>query len=243
MLISLRSLSVKFGNNLILNQINMSVQQGEIVTIVGPNGSGKSTLLKTLIGAVSPFSGYIERHTKLKIGYVPQRLLIDDTLPMTVYRFLTLPLNRPKDVILKALQSAGVSKVENQQLLSLSGGQLQRVLLARALLEEPTLLLLDEATQGLDQRGTADFYQQIETIRKQTGCAVIMVSHDLHVVMRRTDRVICLNGKICCEGVPEKVSKSFEYKSLFGLDDDILGVYQHHTSVQSIHQGKALNVG
>ncbi len=243
MLISSHGLSVKFGSHLILDNINISVSQGEIVTIVGPNGSGKSTLLKTLIGAISAISGHIERSESLKIGYVPQRLHIDETLPMTVYRFLTLPLRHSKSRIKQALEQAGVANLETQQLRSLSGGQLQRVLLARALLEQPSLLLLDEATQGLDQRGTVDFYQQIDAIRKQTGCAVIMVSHDLHVVMRRTDRVICLNGHVCCEGVPEKVSASPEYKALFGLDDeDVLGVYRHHSSPIALQEGR-LNVG
>ncbi|PKF62025.1 zinc ABC transporter ATP-binding protein ZnuC [Psychromonas sp. psych-6C06] len=243
MLISSHALSVQFGNHLILDQINLSVSHGEIVTIVGPNGSGKSTLLKTLIGAVSPSSGSLSRAKDLKIGYVPQRLHIDETLPMTVFRFLTLPLRRSKKAINDALQKAGVAGVEKQQLISLSGGQLQRVLLARALLEEPTLLLLDEATQGLDQRGMIDFYQQIDAIRKETGCAVIMVSHDLHVVMRRADRVICLNGKICCQGVPEKVSASAEYKALFGLDDEqVLGVYRHSVPENGFLR-EALNAG
>ncbi|GAB2647762.1 ATP-binding cassette domain-containing protein [Vibrio panuliri] len=243
MLISSQALCVKFGNHLVLDRINLSVNPGEIVTIVGPNGSGKSTLLKTLIGAVSPFSGQVERSPALKIGYVPQRLHIDETLPMTVNRFLNLPLRRSQNAIKQALLRAGVQGLEKQQLNALSGGQLQRVLLARALLEEPTLLLLDEATQGLDHRGTANFYQQIEAIRNETGCAVIMVSHDLNVVMRRTDRVICINGQVCCEGVPEKVSESAEYKALFGLDDDdVLGVYQHQPTAKRSLRGMA-NVG
>ncbi|BDR12881.1 metal ABC transporter ATP-binding protein [Vibrio sp. STUT-A11] len=243
MLISSQALSVRFGQHLILDRVNMSVNQGEIVTIVGPNGSGKSTLLKTLIGSVLPTSGQVLRADNLKIGYVPQRLHIDEALPMTVNRFLTLPLRRSKEAIKEVLGRAGVESLEKQQLVSLSGGQLQRVLLARALLEEPTLLLLDEATQGLDQRGTVGFYQQIDAIRQESGCAVIMVSHDLHVVMKRTDRVICLNGRVCCEGVPETVSQSPEYKALFGLDDDdVLGVYRHQSSVHNI-SGGSLHVG
>ena len=243
MLISSQALSVRFGQHLILDSVNMSVNQGEIVTIVGPNGSGKSTLLKTLIGSVLPTSGHVIRADNLKIGYVPQRLHIDETLPMTVNRFLTLPLRHSKLAIQEALGRAGVERLEKQQLMSLSGGQLQRVLLARALLEEPSLLLLDEATQGLDQRGIVGFYQQIDAIRQESGCAVIMVSHDLHVVMRRTDRVICLNGRVCCEGIPETVSQSSEYRALFGLDDDdVLGVYRHQNVAHDPRRG-SLHVG
>jgi zinc transport system ATP-binding protein len=237
MLISTEALSVKFGNNPVLERVNLSVNRGEVVTIVGPNGSGKSTLLKTLIGAIPVSSGHIERASGLKVGYVPQRLHLDATLPMTVTRFLALPRNRSKKVIADALKQAGVSGLEKQQLMSLSGGQLQRVLLARALLEEPNLLLLDEATQGLDRRGLVDFYQQIDAIRTNSGCSVIMVSHDLHIVMKRTDRVICLNGHICCEGRPEKVSESPEYKALFGLEDnDVLGVYRHSASSRHFNE-------
>ncbi|KJY84615.1 zinc ABC transporter ATPase [Vibrio galatheae] len=243
MLISSQALSVRFGRNLILDRVSISVFPGEVVTIVGPNGSGKSTLLKTLIGSVLPTGGQVIRAEGLKIGYVPQRLYIDETLPMTVNRFLALPTRRSKEAVAQALRRAGVDGLEKQQVMSLSGGQLQRVLLARALLEEPSLLLLDEATQGLDQRGTADFYQQIDMIRQESGCAVIMVSHDLHVVMKRTDRVVCLNGRVCCEGIPETVSQSPEYKALFGLDDDdVFGVYRHQNSACNL-SGGSLNAG
>lgn len=239
MLLQTQDLCVRLGKRPILENINMAVERGEIVTVIGPNGSGKSTLLRTLIGAVRPWSGHVSRAAGLTIGYVPQRLYIDETLPMTVRRFMSLPRPPSSAELDAALSQAGVTALENQQVMSLSGGQFQRVLLARALLEKPDLLLLDEATQGLDHRGSARFYGQIESLRETLGCAVIMVSHELHVVMRRTDRVICLNGHVCCEGKPELVSASPEYQALFGLDDDdAMAVYRHpHHHLHSHTEG------
>ncbi|MGM0766623.1 MAG: ATP-binding cassette domain-containing protein [Pseudomonadota bacterium] len=229
MLIQTRNLSVQIGQTPILRDITLQVQRGDIVTVIGPNGSGKSTLLKTIIGALKPSNGRIVLSPGLSIGYVPQRLHIDETLPMTVKRFLQLPRRASAPAIRSTMANAGVPDLLDQQLLSLSGGQLQRVLLARALLEEPDLLLLDEPTQGLDRRGTANFYKQIDRIRHSLNCGVIMVSHDLQVVMRQSERVICLNGRICCEGKPEVVSNSSEYRALFGFedDDDTLALYSH----------------
>lgn len=229
MLIQTRNLSVQIGQTPILRDITLQVQRGDIVTVIGPNGSGKSTLLKTIIGALKPSNGQIVLSPGLSIGYVPQRLHIDENLPMTVKRFLQLPRRASAAAIRSTMANAGVPDLLDQQLLSLSGGQLQRVLLARALLEEPDLLLLDEPTQGLDRRGTADFYKQIDRIRHSLNCGVIMVSHDLQVVMRQSERVICLNGRICCEGKPEVVSNSSEYRALFGFedDDDTLALYSH----------------
>ncbi|MCL1479393.1 MULTISPECIES: metal ABC transporter ATP-binding protein [unclassified Marinobacter] len=214
-----KNLSVNFGGNSVLQDINIHIERGEIVTIVGPNGSGKSTLLRAIIGAQVPTSGQVEIISKQIIGYVPQRLNIDETLPMTVYRFLSLPKRQQKDDMETALQQAGLSGLGKHQLSTLSGGQFQRVLLARALIEIPDLLLLDEATQGLDHSGSADFYRQIERVRQELGCAILMVSHELHTVMRTSDRVICLNGRICCEGAPEVVRVAPEYRLLFGLDN------------------------
>lgn len=227
MLIETRDLFVYLGQRLVLADIKMGVEKGEIVTIIGPNGSGKSTLLRTLIGAVKPASGLVLRTPGLTIGYVPQRLHIDETLPMTVSRFMSLPHRLPQEELNAAMTAAGVSGLNRQQVMSLSGGQFQRVLLARALLEKPDLLLLDEATQGLDHRSSAGFYRQIESVRQELGCAVIMVSHELHVVMRKSDRVICLNGHVCCQGVPEVVSASPEYQSLFALDHEEEAVFMH----------------
>ena len=220
MLIECDNLSVHLGKRKVLSNINLSVNPKEIVTILGPNGSGKTTLFRTLIGALQPSSGAVKKKSGLQIGYVPQRLHIDETLPITVTRFMNLPGGHSRKTVADALTHAGVPELGKQQIMDLSGGQFQRVLLARALLGSPELLLLDEATQGLDHRGSADFYRQIASVRNNLGCAVVMISHELHVVMRQTDRVICLNGHICCQGKPETVSDSPEYHALFGLNKE-----------------------
>lgn len=227
-LLSIDDLHVALGGRIILEGIGLHIERGEIVTLVGPNGSGKSTLLRAIIGAVRPARGRLVRQPGVAIGYVPQRLAIDATLPMTVSRFLNLPRRHSTQTVRQALEQAGVPGLGRQQVTALSGGQFQRILLARALLEKPDLLLLDEATQGLDHRGTADFYRQIESVRRELGCAVLMVSHDLHVVMRASDRVVCLNRHVCCQGTPERVVASPAYRELFGPDTgDALALYRH----------------
>ena len=227
-LIALKNLSVTYGGNTVLSNVTFGIAAGEIVTIVGPNGSGKSTLLRSVIGAQMPSQGSVTRSPDLRIGYVPQKLHIDPTLPMTVRRFLSLPDRVSDQQAVEALQQAGAGQLSSRQMADLSGGQFQRVLLARALLCKPQLLILDEATQGLDQPGSAAFYQQIETLRETLGCAILMVSHELHVVMAASDRVICLNGHICCEGEPEHVASAPEYRALFGSGTQgALALYRH----------------
>jgi len=227
-LIAARHACVRFGGTEVLHDISLRVDAAEIVTIVGPNGSGKSTLLRALLGITPLAAGRVSRRPGLRIGYVPQRLQIDRTLPMTARRFLSLPIRQTPVASAAALARVGVPEVAERQMTDLSGGQFQRVLLARALLTEPDLLILDEPTQGLDQPGEAAFYRLIEELRRDTGCAVLMVSHDLHVVMSASDRVICLNGHICCEGTPHVVSNAPEYRALFGLGTQgALALYQH----------------
>lgn len=227
-LVQVKDLNVRYGARTVLSGVSLHVEPGEIVTIVGPNGSGKTSLLRAIIGAVKPAQGSVTQGNGVKIGYVPQKLHIDETLPITVSRFLKLPGGVSPADISQALQQAGAPDLAKAQLSRLSGGQFQRVLLARALIGKPDLLLLDEATQGLDQRGSASFYQQIEMVRQDTGCAVLMISHELHVVMSASDRVICLNGHVCCEGTPAVVASAPEYRALFGTGTGgALALYRH----------------
>jgi zinc transport system ATP-binding protein len=223
----------------VLEGVSMAVRAGEIVTILGPNGSGKSTLIRALLGVVPLHGGAVTRAPGLRIGYVPQRLAIDRSLPITVRRFLSLPVRVSDAQAQAVLERVGLGpEIAGMQLASLSGGQVQRVLLARALLSDPQLLILDEPTQGLDQRGEAGFYRLIEDVRQKTGAAVLMVSHDLHVVMAASDRVICLNGHICCEGTPRVVSSAPEYRALFGLGTQgALALYRHEHDHDHDHAG------
>tara|TARA_B100000035_G_scaffold192763_1_gene164532 strand:+ start:577 stop:1293 length:717 start_codon:yes stop_codon:yes gene_type:complete len=229
MLIEVQNLCVGYGNKEVLRNVNLSLNKNEIVTIVGPNGSGKTTLFKSIIGSTPISSGKVLIRPNLKIGYVPQVLNIDRSLPLTVERFLSLENRRHKREALSAQQVLDSNDLLFKQISTLSAGQLQRVLLARALVNKPDVLLLDEATRGLDQPGSAAFYKKIEEIRNTTGCAILMISHDLHVVMSASNRVICLNGHICCQGEPQSVASSPEYKAMFGSNvDGTLALYQHN---------------
>ena len=227
-LITVENLSISYGAKTVLRQVDLTVEPGEIVTIVGPNGSGKTSLLRAIIGATPPAVGRVSLKQGLKIGYVPQRLNFDPSLPITVKRFMQLANKLETKSYVSALETAGVSNLLECQMSQLSGGQFQRVLLARAVINRPDILLLDEATQGLDQPGSSDFYRQIEKVRRDTMCAVLMISHDLHVVMSASDRVICLNGHVCCAGTPAVVASTPEYQALFGAGTGgALALYQH----------------
>lgn len=230
-LIQAKSVSVNRGKKSILEDVNLTIFPGEITTVVGPNGSGKSTLLKALIGGVPLRSGTVEKKPAIQVGYLPQTVNIDPTLPLSVRRLLSLPKSISKKATDAALDEAGVLEVAQRQFTELSGGQRQRVLLARALLGQPDVVLLDEPTQGLDQPGSAAFYRQIDDIRNRIGCAILMVSHELHVVMASSDHVVCLNGHVCCAGRPEQVATAPEYRALFGSGTQgALALYRHeHT--------------
>ncbi|MFZ1467949.1 MAG: metal ABC transporter ATP-binding protein [Paracoccaceae bacterium] len=227
-LIAARNICVRLAGTEVLHDVSLTLAAGEIVTILGPNGSGKSTLLRTLLGILPVAAGAVTRAPGLRVGYVPQRLHVDPSMPLTVRRFLSLPRGVTDANAVAVLARVGMQGTEALQMAALSGGQLQRVLLARALLGDPQILMLDEPTQGLDQPGEAAFYRLIEEVRAETGVAVLMVSHDLHVVMAASDRVVCLNGHVCCEGTPQVVSSAPEYRALFGLGTKgALALYRH----------------
>jgi zinc transport system ATP-binding protein len=227
-LITARDIRVTYGGVAVLDGVDVEVAPGEIVTLVGPNGSGKSTLVKVLLGVLRPDSGSLSRAPGLRLGYVPQKLHIDASLPMSVTRFLSLPQRQSGDRVAAVAARTGIAGLEHQQMISLSGGQFQRVLLARALLTDPQLLVLDEPTQGLDQPGEAAFYELLEQVRRETGMGVFMVSHDLHVVMSASDRVVCLNHHVCCSGTPTVVQSAPEYRALFGYGTHgALALYKH----------------
>jgi zinc transport system ATP-binding protein len=226
-LVEAQGLGVTLGGHRVLRDVDLAIRAGEIVTIVGPNGSGKSTLLRLLIGAEPPGEGRVLKAPGLRIGYVPQRLAIDRTLPITVDGLLSLA-GGDASARAEVLDHVGIPGLGGRQLAALSGGQFQRALLAQAVMRRPQLLVLDEATQGLDQAGEARFYRLIERLRTDLGCGVLMVSHDLHVVMAASDRVICLNGHVCCEGTPTVVSAAPEYRALFGHGTQgALALYRH----------------
>ncbi len=244
-LIEARGLTLRHGRREGLRDVDFSIEPGEIVTVVGPNGSGKSTLLRALIGALKPSRGKVTRQRGLRLGYVPQGLRLDGSMPMTVARFLNLPSRVEAAACAKVMDEAGAGDLAGRQMADLSGGQFQRVLLARALLNDPQILILDEPTTGLDQPGQASFYRQIEALRDRMGCAVLMVSHELHVVMSASDRVICLNGHVCCEGHPEVVAQAEEYRALFGTGTQgALALYRHeHTHRHDHAPGETCDAG
>lgn len=221
----------------ILHDISLNLYGGKILTVIGPNGAGKSSLVQILLGLQKPNIGSIWRKADLKIGYVPQRMAINSLMPLSVQRFVELSGEKNKNDVTSALQETEVDHLKNQAIQQLSGGEFQRVLIARALLRKPELLVLDEPAQGVDVIGQAELYEKISELKKLYGFGVLMVSHDLHLVMQKTDQVLCLNQHICCSGQPEDVSKHPEYQRLFGnLPIEGLAVYTHqHNHCHDLH--------
>ena len=240
-LIRLHDVTVQFAGQAVLEGVNLDLQAGEIVTLIGPNGAGKTTLVRVVLGLLRPSQGSVWRQSRLRIGYMPQKLSVEATLPLSVLRFLRLVAGVGRAEAEAALAEVGAEQVLNSPLQAISGGELQRVLLARALLRKPQLLVLDEPVQGVDVAGQAELYRLIGRLRERYGCGVLMVSHDLHLVMSATDQVICLNRHICCSGHPEQVGADPAFHALFGQDARSLAVYQHHHDHQhALHGGVVL---
>lgn len=227
-LVSMSEITVRFSDRDVLNAINLTINRGEITTIIGPNGAGKSTLIKVLIGLIKPTSGSVSKKKNLSIGYVPQKLKLNDTLPLNVDRFLKLAGKYSKQERLEALRLVNTEHLLNNDMHKLSGGENQRVLLARALLLRPELLVLDEPAQGVDVQGQIELYNLVDTIRHRFHCAVLMISHDLHLVMAKTDNVVCLNHHICCSGKPDTITKHPSYIELFGHHNNGSLAFYHH---------------
>ena len=227
-LIQSQNISLHIGGKELLSGISINISKAEIVTVIGPNGAGKTTLLRLLLGLIPASSGSIYRKRKLRIGYLPQRAVFNPVLPLSVSRIMNLTGNYSKSQIETSLEETGVLALRDKPVSQLSGGEYQRVMLARALLRNPDLLVLDEPVQGVDYMGESELYNLIGDLQKNHGCGVLMVSHNLHVVMASTDRVLCLNQHICCEGQPKDVTQHPEYLRLFGLDSgSALAIYSH----------------
>ena len=233
-LVKLNNAGFKQNDKWLVEGVSLTVKKGEIVTLIGPNGSGKSTTAKIALGIYKNIEGSVEKYTN-KVGYVPQKISIDWTLPLRVYDFMLLTENIKDEAIDEALTLTGVIHLKNKNLGNLSGGEFQRVLIARAISKKPELLVLDEPVQGVDYTGEIALYELIKRISDTLNCGILLISHDLHTVMTATDHVVCLNGHVCCSGSPMDVAKNNEYKTLFGEQaSQILSVYEHkHDHVHS----------
>lgn len=215
-LIQLKNISLTFGTQTVLEQINLAIFPNSITTIVGPNGGGKSSLLKVLLKLQPASSGEVIHQEGLKIGYVPQKFYLDPSIPLTVEKFLSLKRNATLQQCESSLELFNITHLRRQNMQKLSGGELQRVLLARAILDRPDLLVLDEPMQGVDITGQNELYQLLNKTRNWLNCTILMVSHDLNIVMANTDEVLCINRHICCAGTPEVVSNDPSFIHLFG---------------------------
>jgi len=233
-LVELNKVGFKQNNKWLVEGVSLKVEKGKIVTLIGPNGSGKSTTAKIALGIYKDIEGSVKKFTN-KVGYVPQKISIDWTLPLRVYDFMLLTEEIKDDAIDEALALTGVTHLKNKNLGNLSGGEFQRVLIARAISKKPELLVLDEPVQGVDYTGEIALYELIKKISDTLNCGILLISHDLHTVMTATDHVVCLNGHVCCSGSPMDVAKNNEYKTLFGEQaSQILSVYEHkHDHVHS----------
>ena len=226
-LVKLDNVGISINDKWLVKGVSLQVEKNKIVTLIGPNGSGKSTTAKIALGIYKKIQGKVEKYTN-KVGYVPQKISIDWTLPLRVKDFMTLTESLDNETITEALSLTGVIHLKEKNLSDLSGGEFQRVLLARAISKRPELLVLDEPVQGVDFTGEIALYELIKKICDELNCGILLISHDLHTVMTATDHVVCLNGHVCCSGSPMDVAKNNEYKALFGEQaSQILTRYEH----------------
>lgn len=238
-LVRLEGAGVERAGRWLVRDIDFEVQRGEIVTLIGPNGSGKSTTARMALGVIRASEGTVRRMPGLRVGYVPQKVAVDWTLPLTVDRFLTLTNSLTRAEKDAALASTGIAHLASAEVRNLSGGEFQRAMLARAIARRPDLLVLDEPVQGVDFSGEIALYELIGEIRDQLHCGILLISHDLHIVMAATDRVICLNGHVCCHGSPGVVAESPEYRRLFGVHGATqLAVYRHDHDHSHLPDGR-----
>jgi zinc transport system ATP-binding protein len=238
-LVSLSGAGIFRDGRWLVRGVDMTIRPGEIVTLIGPNGSGKSTTARMATGVLKPDEGQAGRRRRLRTGYVPQKLAIDRSLPLTVGRMMRLTGRRTSEKVRSALEAVGIAHLEGAQIHNLSGGEFQRALLARAIIHEPDLLILDEPVQNVDFGGEVALYELIRAIRDRSGCGVLLISHDLHVVMAATDTVICLNGHVCCSGTPESVAASQEYRNLFGARAaEAMAFYRHEHDHTHLPDGR-----
>lgn len=246
-LLSMESICLVRNGRHILENVSLRIDPAEIVTLIGPNGAGKTSLLKVALGLFQADSGQLHRAENLRIGYMPQKMIVDRTFPLSVARFLRLTGTYGEQELERSLAEVGVARLLNSRLADLSGGELQRVLLGRALLRRPQLLVLDEPVQGVDVQGQVELFELIGRLRDNFGCAVLMVSHDLHLVMAATDRVICLNQHVCCTGTPAAVQRDEQFIQLFGPAIlPHLAIYNHdagHQHDSCPHQGCSCALG
>ena len=242
-LIAAKGVGVRHGQRWLIQNIDLQVHRSEIVTLIGPNGSGKSTTVRAVLGLIAHDAGTVDRAPGLRVGYVPQKLTIDWTMPLKVRRFMTLTGRHPAALIDKALDEVGLSAFSDRDVQVLSGGEFQRLLLARAIITAPDLLVLDEPVQGVDATGEIALYELIADLRRRHNCGILLISHDLHIAMAQTDTVVCLNGHVCCSGTPQTVAESPEYRSLFGTRAaEALAVYHHHHDHRHLPDGRVVHV-